>query len=348
MSEPSIGKRVIAEPLLAWFDRHARVLPWRSAPGAPPPDPYAVWLSEVMLQQTTVAAVKPYFERFLTRWPTVEALAAAGDADVMTAWAGLGYYSRARNLLACARAVVREHGGRFPESAAALRTLPGVGDYTSAAIAAIAFGEPATVVDGNVERVVSRLFALADKRAVREHAAALTPHKRPGDYAQAMMDLGATLCTPRGPACAICPVRPHCRALALGTPEAFPVRPAKSPKPNRRGFVFWAEADGHVLLVRRPARGLLGGMRALPTTEWKAEPSLADAPFAAEWRLLDTPVRHVFTHFALDLSVALARTERVNTDGEWWPIKALEAAGLPTVFDKAAKAAMAERMDALC
>jgi len=339
---------VIAGPLLAWYDRHARVLPWRSPPGAPPPDPYAVWLSEVMLQQTTVAAVKPYFERFLARWPSIEALAAADDADVMTAWAGLGYYSRARNLLACARAVVEEHGGRFPMGAAGLRSLPGIGEYTSAAIASIVFDEPATVVDGNVERVISRLFALPDKREVRERAAALTPPERPGDYAQAMMDLGATICTPRGPACALCPVRSDCRAFALGTPEAFPLKLAKAPKPERRGIAFWAEADGHVLLVRRPAKGLLGGMRGLPTSDWGEAPAVDQAPFAAEWRLLDTPVRHVFTHFALDLSIAFARTERLNTEGEWWPIDRLAEAGLPTVFDKAARAAMAERMDLPC
>lgn len=339
---------MIAPTLLAWYDRHARVLPWRSRPGTPRPDPYAVWLSEVMLQQTTVAAVRPYFERFLARWPTVEALAAADDADVMTAWAGLGYYSRARNLLACSRAVMRAHGGRFPTSAAALRQLPGIGDYTSAAIASIAFGEPATVIDGNVERVISRLFAPVEKRAVREHAGALTPAERSGDYAQAMMDLGATICTPRRPACALCPLRPDCRAFALGTPEAFPVKLAKAPKPSRRGIAFWAEADGHVLLVRRPAKGLLGGMRALPTGAWGATPSLDDAPFPADWRLLDTPVRHVFTHFALDLRVAVASAARVNTEGEWWPVDRIAEAGLPTVFDKAARRAMAGRMDLPC
>ena len=246
--------RVIAPRLLEWYDRHARVLPWRSPPGAPAPDPYRVWLSEVMLQQTTVAAVKPYYGRFLERWPTVEALAAAEDAELMAAWAGLGYYSRARNLLACARAVVAEHGGRFPETATKLKKLPGIGDYTAAAIAAIAFGEPAAVVDGNVERVVARLFALDSKAAVRAQAADLTPAERPGDYAQAMMDLGATICTPRNPACAICPVRSDCRAFALGTPAAWPVNPPKATRPHRRGFVFWAEADGHVLLVTRPAR----------------------------------------------------------------------------------------------
>ena len=335
---------MIADTLLAWYDRHARTLPWRSPPGAPPPDPYAVWLSEVMLQQTTVAAVKPYYARFLARWPTVAALAAADEAEVMSAWAGLGYYSRARNLLACARAVARDHGGRFPASAAELKRLPGIGDYTAAAIAAIAFGEPATVVDGNVERVVARLFALGAKTAVRAAAAAITPATRPGDYAQAMMDLGATICTPRRPVCGICPLRADCRAFALGAPEAFPVRPPKAAKPHRRGFVFWAEADGEVLLVRRPAKGLLGGMRALPTGAWGEAPSLADAPLAADWRVLETPVRHVFTHFSLDLTIAVASVRRMNGEGEWWPIARIGEAGLPTVFDKAARLALESRM----
>jgi A/G-specific adenine glycosylase len=337
-----------SDTLLAWYDAHARALPWRSPPGAPPPDPYRVWLSEVMLQQTTVAAVKPYFERFLARWPTVETLAAADDAELMAAWAGLGYYSRARNLLACARAVVRDHGGRFPASAAELRRLPGIGDYTAAAIAAIAFNEPATVVDGNVERVIARLFAIeeampAAKPLIRAQAARLTPADRPGDYAQAMMDLGATICTPRRPACAICPVRTHCLAFAQGRPDAFPVKPAKSAKPHRRGYAFWIEADGQVLLVTRPPKGLLGGMRALPDA-----PNLQDAPIAADWDVIDRPVRHVFTHFSLDLSVAIASTSRFDFEGEWWPIDRLREAGLPTLFDKAARLALEHRMEPAC
>lgn len=338
---------MISDALLAWYDRHARALPWRSPPGTPPPDPYRVWLSEVMLQQTTVAAVKPYFERFVARWPNVEALAAADDADLMAAWAGLGYYSRARNLLACARAVVLE-GGRFPSSAVALRRLPGIGDYTAAAVAAIAFEEPAVVVDGNVERVVARLFAIdaADAKArIRARAAELTPTRRPGDYAQAMMDLGATICTPRNPACAICPVRPSCRAFAQGRPDAFPVKATKAARPHRQGIAFWAEADGHVLLVTRPAKGLLGGMRALPTGDWGDSPTLDQAPLPADWALIDASVRHVFTHFSLDLGVATAIVGRANLPGgEWWPIDRVEAAGLPTVFDKAARLALEARM----
>ncbi|MBS0504066.1 MAG: A/G-specific adenine glycosylase [Proteobacteria bacterium] len=345
---------MIAEKLLGWYDRHARVLPWRSPPEAPAPDPYRVWLSEVMLQQTTVAAVKPYFGRFTARWQDVRALAAAEDGEVMAAWAGLGYYSRARNLLACARAIVAEHGGRFPRTAAALRTLPGIGDYTAAAIASIAFDEAAAVVDGNVERVIARLFAIETpipgaRPLIRERAAALTPNARPGDYAQAMMDLGATICTPRRPACAICPVREDCRTFALGRLEDFPVKAPKAARPHRRGIAFWAEADEHVLLVTRPARGLLGGMRALPTSGWGDSPGLDEAPVAADWRMLDPPVRHVFTHFSLDLGVAVARVARVNVEGgEWWPIARLGDAGLPTVFDKAARLALEARMDVPC
>jgi A/G-specific adenine glycosylase len=340
---------VISPNLLAWYDRHARVLPWRSPPGAPPPEPYPVWLSEVMLQQTTVAAVKPYFETFLARWPTIEALAAAEDAEVMSAWAGLGYYSRARNLLACARTVVREHG-RFPGTAAELRKLPGIGDYTAAAIASIAFGEQAIVVDGNVERVIARLFAIdtplpAAKPLIRARAAELTPADRPGDHAQAMMDLGATICTPRRPACAICPVRSYCAALVQGRQEELPVKALKKTRPHRHGFVFWIEADDQVLLVTRPPKGLLGGMRALPTSRWDSAPSLSDSPVPAEWSVLAEPVRHVFTHFSLDLHIAVAKASRSNAiEGEWWPISHLPQAGLPTVFDKAARRVMEHRM----
>lgn len=339
---------MIAADLLAWYDRHARALPWRSPPGAPAADPYRVWLSEIMLQQTTVMAVKPYFERFTTRWPTVADLAAAEDADVMAAWAGLGYYARARNLLACARAVVRDHDGRFPDTEAGLRTLPGIGPYTAAAIAAIAFGEAAAVVDGNVERVIARLFALATplpaaKTEIRARAAELTPDARPGDYAQAMMDLGATICTPRQPACALCPVRPACVAARRGEADLYPVKAAKTAKPHRRGLAFWAEAEGHVLLVTRPAKGLLAGMRALPTGPWGEAPgSLADAPFEAVWDVLPDAVAHVFTHFSLDLGVAVVRLEKrcaPPPGGEWWPIDRLDAAGLPTLFRKAAELA---------
>lgn len=302
-----------------------RRLPWRAEGGAKP-DPYRVWLSEIMLQQTRVEAVKPYFEAFTTRWPTIAALAAAEDGEVMAAWAGLGYYARARNLLACARAVADEHGGRFPDEEAALRKLPGIGEYTAAAVAAIAFGRRAVVIDGNVERVVSRLFALdrPDKARLRERTDALTPDGQAGDFAQAMMDLGATICTPRAPRCARCPVAFACKAFAEGAPEAYPVKPKKAPRPERTGAAYWLEHDGHVLLVRRPAKGLFGGMLALPEA----------APAAADWAEAGA-VRHVFTHFALDMRLRCARAER-RTQGQWWPVERIGEAGLPTLFAKLA------------
>lgn len=325
--------------LLTWYDAHARKLPWRAPPGAAAPDPYAVWLSEIMLQQTTVAAVRPYFAAFLRAWPTVEALAAADDADVLTAWAGLGYYARARNLIACARTVARDHGGCFPDSEAGLITLPGIGRYTAAAITAIAFGRRAVVVDANVERVVARLFALeeplpAAKAKLHGLADSITPDDRAGDFAQAMMDLGATICTTRAPACAICPLSAGCAGRKSGAPELYPVKAAKKIRPQRRGTAFWIERDGHVLLHRRPPRGMLGGMRALPSGPWTAaDPGLDEAPIAAEWRMVGS-VAHVFTHFALDLAVV--STESDEGEGEWWPIDRIDEAGLPTLFAKAA------------
>jgi A/G-specific adenine glycosylase len=334
--------------LLAWYDAHGRTLPWRARPGAPLPDPYAVWLSEIMLQQTTVAAVRPYFRAFFSAWPTVEALAAADDADVLTAWAGLGYYARARNLIACARAVVRDHGGRFPDTETALLGLPGIGRYTAAAIAAIAFGQRAVVVDANVERVVSRLFALADplpaaRPRLHTLADSITPASRAGDFAQAMMDLGATICTTRNPACAICPLIAHCAAVKTGAPEIYPVKAGKKPRPQRIGTAFWLERDGHVLLHRRPPKGMLGGMRALPSGPWTADdPGLDEAPVAADWRSVGR-VAHIFTHFALDLAVVTATVKEVDAEGEWWPIDRIEQAGLPTLFAKAATLAQSMR-----
>lgn len=330
-------RKRIAPLLLAWYDVHARRLPWRGSG-----DPYRIWLSEVMLQQTTVATVRARYAEFLARWPTVAALAAADDAEVMAAWAGLGYYARARNLLACARAVVAEHGGAFPPEEARLRALPGIGDYTAAAIAAIAFGRRAVVVDGNVERVAARLFALADgKPSIRAHADRITPDARAGDFAQAMMDLGATICTPRAPDCAACPLAAMCAAHASGAPESYPVKPAKPARPQRYGTAFWIEAEGAVLLVRRPPKGLLGGMRALPTGPWAASPpGLADAPaIEGEWVVMPDRVGHVFTHFRLELALAIGRAggQSGGGQGEWWPIDALESAGLPTLFAKAAR-----------
>ncbi|WP_157220034.1 A/G-specific adenine glycosylase [Flavisphingomonas formosensis] len=327
--------------LLAWYDRHARTLPWRAAPGASPPEPYRVWLSEVMLQQTTVAAVKPYFALFTSRWPTVETLAEADEGEVMAAWAGLGYYARARNLIACARAVARDHGGRFPDSEEGLLGLPGVGRYTAAAVAAIAFGRRAVVVDANVERVVARRFAVAEslpgcRPQLRELTDSITPNQRAGDFAQAMMDLGATICTPRGPACGVCPLLDRCAAAKAGMAEAYPVKAAKKARPTRIGTAFWVERDGHVLLCRRPDKGMLGGMRALPSGPWTAQdPGLAEAPIRANWRPLGR-VGHIFTHFALDLAVVAADAPDRAADGEWWPIARLDEAGLPTLFAKAA------------
>lgn len=340
---PDNVPRAIAASLLQWYDVHARDLPWRARPGANAPDPYRVWLSEVMLQQTQVASVIPYFEKFTARWPSFEALAAAEDADLMAAWAGLGYYARARNLLACAREVAAR--GALPESEDSLRSLPGVGGYTAAAIAAIAFGQRAVVVDANVERVVARLFAVADplpgaKARIRELTDSITPDARAGDFAQAMMDLGSGICTARTPRCLLCPLRGDCAGFVTGAPEAFPVKARKAPKPQRYGTMFWAEREGQVLLVRRPARGLLGGMRALPTGVWEAvPPRLEGAPFAADWRVLDVRVSHGFTHFNLEVALAAAiiPSQAEAIEGEWWPVDAIESAGLPTVFAKAAR-----------
>ena len=333
----------IAPALLAWYEAHARVLPWRAPPGTPPPDPYRVWLSEVMLQQTQVVTVIPYFEHFTTRWPDFASLAAADEGELMAAWAGLGYYARARNLIACARAVVRDHGGRLPSDEAALRRLPGFGPYTAAAVAAIAFGRRAVVVDGNVERVVSRLFAVETplpmaRGELRALADAMTPATRAGDFAQAMMDLGATICTPRRADCASCPIAVHCRAYAQGAVATYPRKLAKAARPVRHGTIFWLTREGAVLLVRRPPRGLLGGMRALPTGPWAdAPPGLTDAPVAAEWRRHNAELRHVFTHFELRCGLASARLAgHIAVEGEWWPVDRLADAGLPSLFAKAA------------
>jgi A/G-specific adenine glycosylase len=346
--------RMIADALLAHYRVHARRLPWRSPPGAPPPDPYRVWLSEIMLQQTTVAAVIPYYERFLARWPSVQALAAADDADLMAAWAGLGYYARARNLLACARTVAGDLDGQFPDDEDGLRALPGVGAYTAAAIAAIAFGRRAAVVDGNVERVVSRLFAVetpmpaakADLRALTDK---ITPDAHCGDFAQAMMDLGATICTPTRPACLTCPLSAHCAARASGAPERFPVKAPKKARPTRTGTAWWVEADGAVWLVRRPDKGLLGGMLGVPGSDWREDGALPVAPLPGDWQRLNSSVRHVFTHFALALGIARLRLvgppdpallAKALGPGQWWPLGSIGEAGLPTVFARVAQAVL--------
>jgi A/G-specific adenine glycosylase len=332
----------LAANLLHWYDNHARSLPWRAPPGSPAPDPYRVWLSEIMLQQTTVAAVQPYFAKFTERWPTIAALAQADEGELMAAWAGLGYYARARNLLACARMIAWRHGGRFPGTEEALRALPGIGAYTAAAIAAIAFGQRAVVVDANVERVISRLFAIetplpASRSRIRALTGDITPGHRAGDFAQAMMDLGSTICTVRAPKCLLCPIAAHCAGRS--DPGRYPARAAKPVRPERRGAIFWVEHDDRVLLHRRPAKGLLGGMIALPTGPWTTDdPGLAGAPVGANWRPLGT-IRHVFTHFALAADVYSAETAAAADDEIWWPIDRIGEAGMPTIFAKAASLA---------
>ncbi|MBN2752817.1 MAG: A/G-specific adenine glycosylase [Rhodospirillaceae bacterium] len=347
----------LAARLLAWYDAGHRALPWRPESGGLG-DPYGVWLSEVMLQQTTVAAVIPYFTKFLERWPTLADLAAAADADVMTAWAGLGYYSRARNVLACARAVVAEHEGRFPEDVASLRTLPGIGPYTAAAVSAIAFGRREAAVDGNVERVVARLLddptpLPVFKKTARLVTVLLVPEDRPGDFAQAAMELGAMVCRPRNPDCAACPWGDSCRARVAGTVAVRPNRPPKANKPHRHGVAFWVEREtpqGHeVWLIRRPDKGLLGGMFAFPCSDWvpgDGMPTLMMPDAARNWLVtpLNQPVHHVFTHFALDLKVVrvqvpdLADPTTAFGSGVWVRVGALE--GLPTVMDKVRRAVM--------
>jgi A/G-specific adenine glycosylase len=339
-----------ASDLLDWYDRHARVLPWRAAFGVPA-DPYRVWLSEIMLQQTTVTTVVPYFARFLARWRDVRALAAAPLEDVLKSWAGLGYYARARNLHACARAVVERHGGSFPSSEAGLVELPGIGPYTAAAIAAIAFGVRAAAVDGNVERVVTRLFAIeqalpAAKPQIRNLAAGLVPDARSGDFAQAMMDLGATVCTPTRPACAICPWMKACAACRRGDPAGFPRRAAKPVRRLRRGAAFVAlRADDCVLMRARPPKGLLGGMTEVPSTEWThdfdAGEALRQAPRLGRvrpvWRRLPGEVRHVFTHFPLELAVYRAEfpiRTGAPAGARWIPLADLAGEALPSLMRK--------------
>jgi A/G-specific adenine glycosylase len=320
-----------ATRLIQHYVDNFRRLPWRSPPGEPPPDPYRVWLSEVMLQQTTVATVRPRFERFVERWPTIAALASASDEEILSEWAGLGYYARARNLIACAHEVARR--GTFPQSAAGLRELPGIGAYTSAAIAAIAFGEKAAAVDTNVERVIARVHGLKQpaRTEIERLLLDMMYGDRPGDLIQAMMDLGATICRPRNPQCVECPLRANCAAFGSGMPDAFPKRRQRTGRPHRYGIAYWTEHGGSVWLVRRPEEGLLGGMAALPGGEWTE--TAPGRPKAIG------KVRHVFTHFSLDLDVV----PRVKPEGEgWWqPIANLAEAGLPTLYRKAAEAVLA-------
>jgi A/G-specific adenine glycosylase len=336
--------------LLAWYDRHGRVLPWRARRGEAA-DPYRVWLSEVMLQQTTVKAVAPYYARFLARWPTVPELAAAPLGDVLKLWAGLGYYARARNLHACARAVVERHGGRFPDTVEDLRMLPGIGAYTANAVAAIAFGRPAMPVDGNIERVVARLFAVEDelpagKPVIARGAGTLLPARRAGDFAQALMDLGATICTPKKPACVLCPWQQPCAARRRGDQETFPRKAPKRERRLRRGAAFFVlRADDHVLVRTRPEKGLLGGMTELPTSDWAHDFDDATALDAAprlgrtapRWRRLPGVVSHTFTHFPLELAVFVARVpQRAATppDARWIARAELAGEALPNLMRK--------------
>lgn len=340
MTPPSAAR------LLAWYDRHRRQLPWRALPGETP-DPYRVWLSEIMLQQTTVTAVAPYYERFLMRFPTVMALAEAEEQAVMAAWAGLGYYARARNLHECARTVAAS-GGAFPRDAEGLLRLPGIGPYTASAIAAIAFGVPVVPVDGNVERVTARLFAIetplpAAKPAIRAAAEQLgsdpAARARPSDFAQALFDLGATICTPAAPGCAVCPWLADCAARRAGIETELPRKTPKPERPLRHGVHFWlTDETGRVLLRRRAPRGLLGGMTELPGTpwrdqRWRTEEALSHAPMPADWRRAGE-VRHGFTHFALTIDLFAARVEHIAAEGFLRDIAVLDGEALPSVMRK--------------
>lgn len=343
-----------ARRLLVWYDACHRDLPWRTSPAerrnGARPDPYRVWLSEIMLQQTTVEAAKPYYHAFIDRWPDMKALACADIEEVMRAWAGLGYYSRARNLKKCAEIVLRDFGGDLPDDAKALRALPGIGDYTSAAIAAIAFDRKAAVVDGNIERIITRFMAISEpvpaaKKRIRHVVEDLTPHERPGDFAQAMMDLGALICTPKRPDCRHCPVRGGCSGFELGDPEIYPAKTLKPPKPLRRAAAFVAvRDDGAILLRKRPPNGLLGGMTEVPTSGFTArddgDTSSSAAPFSGAWRKTGTAT-HVFTHFRLELVTYRCDTSSLPTaDGCWWaPAEAIAQEALPTVMRKAIAAA---------
>ncbi len=353
MAKQGPGKDLSAQ-LLDWYGQHARLLPWRSRPGEMP-DPYRVWLSEIMLQQTTVQAVKAYFLKFVTAWPTVEALAAAPLDDVLKAWAGLGYYARARNLHRCAKDVVIRFGGKFPETEPDLRSLPGIGPYTAGAIAAIAFGKRHAAVDGNVERVITRLYAIEtplpdSKPEIRQKTQALVPESRAGDFAQAMMDLGATICTPKSPDCLNCPWTEHCVGRKLNIATSLPRKRPKKKVPLRRGVAFWIEReDGAVLLRRRPEKGLLGGMMEVPSTLWgeAASDPEPQAPLAADWEKISGVVEHTFTHFHLELLVmkSVCITDgpfRDDGDYRWTRHEDLAGEALPTIMRKIVAHALGE------
>ncbi|MCW5692408.1 MAG: A/G-specific adenine glycosylase [Pseudolabrys sp.] len=353
-SEHDAWPSINSQALLAWYDRHRRVLPWRARKGERTP-PYAVWLSEIMLQQTTVKTVGPYYAKFLAKWPTVEALAQSPLDDVLRAWAGLGYYARARNLHACAIAVVERHGGVFPDDMEALRALPGIGDYTAAAVGSIAFDLPAVPVDGNVERVVTRLFAVeealpAAKPEIKRLATSLMPESRTGDFAQALMDLGATICTPKKPACALCPWNDKCVARARGDQETYPRKAPKREGRLRRGAAFVVlRADNRVLLRQRPEKGLLGAMTEVPGSDWSHDFDVGSALDAApkfakaKWRKLPGEVTHVFTHFPLALTVFVAqvpKTAKAPNGARWAEVAHLRDEALPNVMRKVLAAAL--------
>jgi A/G-specific adenine glycosylase len=349
--KPSLDARAgAAAALLAWYDRHRRDLPWRTLPGEPA-DPYKVWLSEIMLQQTTVTAVKPYFLGFLARWPKVGLLAQASGEEVMRAWAGLGYYSRARNLHACAKIVAGPLKGKFPDTEAALRDLPGIGPYTAAAVAAIAFGRPAAAIDSNAERVLARLCSIstplpAGRSEIKATAAAMVPVERPGDFAQAMMDLGAMICSPKHPSCDICPLLKFCRGHASGCPESLPPKAPRRERPLRQGAAFFVRrGDGAVLVRTRPPRGLLGGMSEIPGTGWEihfdAASVAGQAPVEASYRKLDKSVSHAFTHFALRLDIYVAEVatrRRAPTGYRFVSDRGLDKEAFPSVMRKVIEA----------
>lgn len=342
--------RKISTNISAHYVDNARNLPWRVPPDQSShgilPDPYHVWLSEIMLQQTTVGAVKPYFEKFIRLWPSVHDLAAAEESEILAAWAGLGYYARARNLFKCAKYLSENKRGIFPKKESELLNLPGVGAYTAAAIAAIAFGERAVVVDANIERLVARLFAIGTplpkgKSDIRRHMDLLTPTKRAGDFAQACMDIGASICTAKSPKCDVCPVNSVCQARALAKTENYPVKLPKKAKPVRRARFFWIEQGNSVLLSTRPDKGMLAGMRCLPDDNWSArQDGNAQAPLALDWRIFDNAIQHSFTHFSLEVDLAVYRGAKIvtnNDDNIWWSLKKIEQAGLPTLYAKAVR-----------
>lgn len=354
MKEPKeIGK--IRAAVLSWYDAERRELPWRSAPGHDA-DPYAVWMSEIMLQQTTVATVKAYFEAFMVKWPTVSDLASADLDDVLVAWQGLGYYARARNLHKCARTVADTHAGAFPDTVDALLKLPGVGPYTASAVAAIAYNRPTVPVDGNIERVVSRLFNIRTplpgaKPEIQTCASLFADSERPGDFAQAVMDMGATICVPKNPKCMLCPVQEYCDGRKMGDPSVLPVKAPKKVRPERRAAMFWLEnANGAVLLRRRAESGLLGGMMEFPSTDWRegdwpdSEECESAEPISTEWICLPDEAVHVFTHFKFRIQVFVGKTDRIeNTDGIWVQPQDFPNYALPTVMKKVVRHVVTHR-----